>query len=304
MSEIDLSVVLITASTYERIRKTIRHLAAQNMVEKIQLIIVHQEEAPPEIQPADVEGFGEVTLFPTGTFQSTGDPRADAVSVARGAVTVFAEDHCFPHPGWGQALLAAHGKGHSAVGPSMSNANPMTLLSWVDMNLNFGPSVERDDSEESSLLCWHNTSYSTSLLLEQDDLGTLLEAEGVFFRRLERMGKSLYREGGANITHTNISGLRGFILGQFWGTRLFWTTLSSTEDWSWPRRLLFALASPAVAARRFLRAFQDLRRTQPGHTLAALPYLVLGTCTLTCGIVAGLLAGPGNCMKYRLSLEF
>lgn len=304
MAEIDLSVILITASTYERIRKTIGRLAAQENADRIQLVIVHQADNPPEVVPEDLENLGEVTMFPTGTFESTGDPRAEAVSVAKGPVTVFAEDHCFPEPGWATALVRAHAQGYSAVGPTMRNSNPNTILSWVDMCLNFGPSVQREASEETSLLCWHNTSYLTKLLLEQNDLGSLLEAEAVLYRRLEEMGQKLYRESDAHVTHTNISGLRGFILGQFWGTRLFWATLTSVEGWSWPRRLLFGLASPLVGTRRFLRALQDLRRTHPGHSLAALPYLVLGTCTLTCGIVVGLLAGPGNCMQYRLSLEF
>ena len=304
MADIDLSVILITASTYERIRKTIRRLAAQENADRIQLIIVYQAESPPEIISDDLQNLGEVTMFPTSTFESTGDPRADAVSVAKGSVTVFAEDHCFPEPGWATALVQAHTQGYGAVGPTMRNSNPNTILSWVDMSLNFGPSVQCETSEETSLLCWHNTSYPTELLLEQSDLATLLEAEGVFYRRLEEMGRTLYRESNAHVSHTNISGLRGFLLGQFWGTRLFWDTLTSVEGWSWPRRLLFAAASPLVGARRFLRALQDLRRTHPGHSLAALPYLVLGACTLTCGIVAGLLAGSGNCMQYRLSLEF
>ena len=304
MSEIDLSVILITASTYERIRKTVKRLASQDNADRIQLVIVHQAENPPEVIAEDLRTLGEVTMFPTGTFESTGDPRADAVSVATGPVTVFAEDHCFPEPGWAAALVRAHSAGHGAVGPTMRNANPNTLLSWVDMSLNFGPSVQRDASEESSLLCWHNTSYSTELLLEQEDLGTLLEAEGVLYRRLEEAGRSLYRESDAKVSHTNISGLRGFMLGQFWGTRLFWATLTSVEGWTWPRRLLFALASPVVGGRRFLRALQDLNRTYPGHTVAALPYMVLGTSLLTCCIVAGLLACSGDCMKYRLSLVF
>ena len=76
MSEIDLSVILVTASSYERIRKTIRHLAAQDIANRMQLIIVHQAERPIEVLPEDTEQLGEVTLFATGTFQSTGDPRA------------------------------------------------------------------------------------------------------------------------------------------------------------------------------------------------------------------------------------
>lgn len=304
MSEIDLSVILITASDYRRLRKTIRHLAAQEGADRLQLILVCQQASNLEVPSEEVQDFGEVTVFEAGPFDSTGEPRAQAVSVARGPVTVFAEDHCFPQPGWARAIVEAHGAGHAAVGPSMSNANPATPLSWADLSLNFGPSVDQQISEDSSLLCWHNTSYHTEFLQQQDDLETLLEAEGVLFRRLEEENRSLFRTAEAKVLHINISSFRGFLLGQFWGTRLFWATLTQVEEWSWLRRLFFALASPALAARRFWRGFKDLRRIAPARTLSALPYLITGSIVLTAGAVAGLLGGPGNCMKYRLSLEF
>ncbi len=304
MSSIDLSVILVTASDYRRLRKTIRHLAAQEDAERIQLILVCEDEDRIDVPPEEVEAFGELTLFQTGPMRSTGEPRAQAVEVARGEVTVFAEDHCFPQPGWARALVEAQAAGHAAVGPSMSNANPDTALSWADVSLNFGPSVNRATSEESSLLCWHNTAYPTRLLREQKDLDRLLEAEGVLFRRLEKEGRSLFSTSEAKVVHINISSLRGFLLGQFWGTRLFWATLIDVENWSWSRRVLFAAASPALALRRLLRSFSDLRRIAPGKTLTALPYLILGSVTLSIGAAAGILFGPGNCMKYRLSLEF
>lgn len=304
MSGIDLSVILITASDYRRLRKTVRHLAAQDVADRMQLILVCREASDLEVPIEDTRSFGELTVFEVGPLQSTGEPRAQAVSAARGAITVFAEDHCFPQPGWARAIVAAHAAGHTAVGPSMSNANPETSLSWADISLNFGPSVDQQISESTSLLCWHNTSYSTELLQQQDDLASLLEAEGVFFRRLEESRGSLFRTAEANVRHINISSLRGFILGQFWGTRLFWATLTRVEEWSWARRLFFAIASPALAVRRFLRGLAELRRIAPAKTRSAMPFLVIGSVVLTAGAVAGLLRGSGNSMKYRLSLEF
>lgn len=304
MSLIELSVVLITASDYNRLRKTVRHLAAQDMADRIQLILVCTDESSFEVIPGDVERFGELTIVEVGPMHSTGEPRAQAALRAKGPITVFAEDHCFPQPGWASAIVKAHAAGHTAVGPSMNNANPGTSLSWADISLNFGPSVNRKDSVASSMLCWHNTSYSTELLQQQQDLGTLLEAEGVLFRRIEGLGLSLFRATDARVVHVNISSLRGFLQGQFWGTRLFWATLVNVENWPWARRLFYAAASPALTLRRILRGLQDLRRISSGRTLTAMPYLVLGSVTLTAGAVAGLLLGQGNCMKYRLSLEF
>ena len=305
MSAIDLSVILVTGSDYNRLRKTVRHLAAQDIADRMQLILVCQEASSLEVLPGDVQGFGELAIVDVGPMHSTGEPRAQAVlSCQRERLPAFAEDHCFPQPGWASAIVEAHAAGHTAVGPTMTNANPDTSLSWADISLNFGPSVEQTFSTATSMLCWHNTSYSTELLQQQKDLGTLLEAEGVLFRRLEHLGLTLFRQADARVVHINITSYRSFLQGQYWGTRLFWATLVDVEKWSWGRRLFYAAASPALTIRRIFRGWRDLRRVARGRALSAMPHLVIGSLALTAGAVAGLLRGVGNCMKYRLGLEF
>ena len=44
-------------------------------------------------------------------------------------VVAFGEEHCFPEPGWAQALIDAHREDYAAVGPAMHNANPDTIVS-------------------------------------------------------------------------------------------------------------------------------------------------------------------------------
>ncbi len=50
------------------------------------------------------------------------------------------------------------------------------------------------------------------------------------FRRLLSDEKTLYRATDARGVHINISSLRSFLLGQFWGTRLFWSILTSAAS--------------------------------------------------------------------------
>jgi len=95
MSGIDLSVILLTASNQRRLTKTIRHLAVQDIADRIQLILVCQDASGLAVPPVEVQGFGEVTVVDAGTCRSTGEPRAQGVSVTTGAIAVFAEDHCF-----------------------------------------------------------------------------------------------------------------------------------------------------------------------------------------------------------------
>jgi hypothetical protein len=74
MSEIDLSVVLITASDYRRLRKTVRHLANQDVADRIQLILVCQDPSTIQVPVEDVQGIGEVTVFDAGTFGRPANP--------------------------------------------------------------------------------------------------------------------------------------------------------------------------------------------------------------------------------------
>ena len=62
---------------------------------------------------------------------------------AHAPIVALAEDHCFPEPGWADALIRAHQGPWAVVGPVVRNANPATIVSWCDFVIGYGPWMER-----------------------------------------------------------------------------------------------------------------------------------------------------------------
>ena len=207
MNEIDLSVVLVTASDYRRLSKTVRHLADQDLADRMQLILVCQ--IAPDLEVPARGG--------AGIWRADG-LRRRPLSVHRRTPSPGRRGRQGGHHGiCGGSLLSQKLGGlrpssrltrrvTPAVGPSMHNANPATSLSWADLSLNFGPSVDQQDFRElvASLLAQHVLQHEL-FFANREDLATLLEAEGVLFRRLEDGGHTLYRTADAQVNHINIS---------------------------------------------------------------------------------------------------
>jgi len=243
-----LSVVIVTPDSYSRIRKTMRHLRAQTVSDRLEVLIGAPSVAELGLDEAERDGFFDVRAVEVGEIRSAGAPRARAAGEARAPLVVFAEDHSFPDPGWAETLIQAFEQGWNCLGASMGNANPATARSWADLFLNSGPSVLRESGGESRFIPWHNSAYSRELLDAcAPQLPLLLDAEGVLQMRLARRGERFYQTN-ALTEHVNMAPWRSFAGNQYWGARLFWSTLAAYEQWPLPRRLLFAAASPALAA--------------------------------------------------------
>ncbi len=123
---------------------------------------------------------------------------------------------------WAETLIAAHNKGHAAVGPLMRNANPATSISWAGIFLHYGCCIQPILSGMCTNLPWHNTSYKRALLLEYgSELASMLIVEGILFDDLRSRGHTLHLEPAAQTNHVNISLLSSWVRHAFWGGRLF-----------------------------------------------------------------------------------
>ena len=302
-----LSVVLVTPDRYERIRKTIRHLGRQTVKSRIEVVIGAPSLGELEPDHVELSGFASVRLVELGPIRSTGEPRAIALLRATAPVIVFAEDHCWPEPGWAAALIEAHKQPWGGVGATLTNANPGGMLSWASFLLNFGPSVDRRSGGLTSFIPWHNSAYKAHLLRRYErELGSLLEAEGLLQAALEKNGHRLYLEAGARTAHVNVSVFGSFLGEQFSGTRLFWSLRAEREEWQLPRRSVWALATPGLFVVRLGRALREATRI--GFPAGRLPKLMTvlsaGSLCLTVGAAAGMLFGPGGSLARRVGLEF
>jgi hypothetical protein len=301
-----LSVILVTPGSFEAIRRTTKHVRAQALRDRIEVVIVVSSEAELKLDRSDLEGFWGWKVVEVGRIDSLGPAVASGFRRARGPVVVYVEEHSFPAPGWGQALIGAHEGPWAAVGPALRNANPETMVSWAAFFLDFGAWAAPGEPGPSTALAAHQTSYKRDAVLE---LGTgldrLLENEGNLHRRLVTEGHRLYFEPAAQTSHVNVSRFADMLNVQYQNCREFGGNRAVLESWSWKRRALYVGGSPLIPVLRGGRAVSQIRRAGLGRRLLPriLPSLIAGLAAAAVGETVGYVAGGGEASRKRLTFE-
>jgi GT2 family glycosyltransferase len=298
-----LSVVLAAPDGYGSVRQTVAHLRAQTALDRVELVLVLPPGSAANADDADLREFRWLKRveWPSG---SVGAANAAGVRQASAPVVALAEDHCFPEPGWAEALLQAHREDWAAVGPGVRNANPATAVSWADFFIGYGPWMLPADRREADFLPGHNSSYKRELLLGYaSGLEQLLEAETVLHWDLRRRGLRLLLEPAAVAAHTNFSLWRSWLPVQYCAGRLFaGSRVLGMPSW---KRLLYVAGAPLIPLVRLARiARQAVRARLAGRFLASLHALAVGLALDGLGQFMGYLAGTGAAREQVARYEY
>jgi len=298
-----ISVILAAPDGYYgSVSQTVSHLREQTALQQLELVLV----VPPGCDspaPKDVASFRWFTRIeiPPG---SIGQANAAGVRRAAAPVVVFAEDHCFPEPGWAEALIKAH-RGHwAAVGPAVRNANPATAVSWADFFIGYGPWMLPTKRTEAEFLPGHNSSYKTAELLHyREQLDEMLEAETLLHWDLRRRGRSLLLEPAAAVAHTNFSLWRSWLPIQYYAGRLFGGSRAQAMP-GW-KRAVYVAGSPLIPLVRLARiARQAIRARRTGRFCLTLPALGVGLGLDGVGQFMGYLFGVGPAREQVARYEY
>ncbi len=293
----ELSVLIATPDDYQTIRRTMRHLRAQTARERLEIVIIAPSRERLAAVEDELKEFHSYRIVEVGAERVVARAKAAGVRAATGPFVAFAEDHCYPAPGWAESIIRAHREGWAAVGPVMHNANPRTMISWAGLMLHFGCCVEPATRGKSETLPWHNTSYRRELLLSYGDaLGSMLVVEGVLFDDIKDKGQNLYFETEAAASHVNISRLSSWIEHAFWGGRLFGATRARQKRWTRARRLLYVCGSPFIPPLRLWRAIQKIRSKGLERQLLPriIPAMLAGLLPHALGEAVGYALGMGD----------
>jgi hypothetical protein len=297
-----LSVVLVTdrAAT---IRYALAHLRAQELHDRIELVLVTDRES--DLDPGAVDGFWDTqVLHVDGAAVRLSRGRAEGTRAARAPVVAFGESHAIPQPGWAEALLRAHEEPWAAVAPRIENANPGSMMSWTNLYLDYGPWTGWSEAVELRDLPGHNSSYKRDVLLELDDrLEELLEAETMLHEELRARGHRLRLEPAARLRHVNILRWRELAHERFNNGRRFGA--ARARRFSWPRRVVYAVGSPLIPAIRIPRIVRDLERAGQRKELlrGMAPSLLLAVSVSAAGELVGYLAGAGRSAENLSRIE-
>ena len=300
--EPELSVVLLAPERAAALDRTLEHLAAQGLGDRLEAVVV----TTPAVQDAPRDHGVPVRLAQVASMASLGPAYALGVRTARAPIVALGEDHAYPQPGWAQALLAAHADERvGAVGAVMVNANPEQPLSWANLLVAYGAWSEPAPGGEMDALPGANVSYRRDVLLGFGaELDALMERGGALHDRLRAAGLKLVLAPGARVRHENVARLRPTAVLRFNAGRLYAGNRVSQSGWSTARRALYAAGSPAIPALRFVRILRDLRARRHPLGPAVLSSLAAGLVLDGAGQAAGFLRGPADAVTRLAAFEF
>ena len=129
----EMSVIVLTPDGFAAIRRLMAHLRAQTARARLELVFVAPDAGRLQADETELAGFAAVRVVEADVMRSTAEARAAGVRAAAAPIIAFTEDHCFPEPGWAEALIRAHGEPWAAVGPAVLNANPRSAVSWANL---------------------------------------------------------------------------------------------------------------------------------------------------------------------------
>src|SRR5436190_12093463 len=123
----EISVVIASYDARETIGQALAALAASETAVPFEVVVV--DSAGDGTSEVVASQFPDVVLVRSGRRLYPGDARNAGVERARGRILAFTDADCLVERGWVERAARAHGRGLSAVGGSIVNANPQTLVS-------------------------------------------------------------------------------------------------------------------------------------------------------------------------------
>jgi hypothetical protein len=302
----ELSVVVVTASRFAPLRRTVRHLRAQTIRQRIELVIVaRDEEALSDLRESDTAGFQAVRKVCVGPIDNAYQTASEGIRLAAAPIVGLVEDHAYPEPEWAEAVLRAHGGPWTAVGSAHVNANPESTLSWVNFLISYWRWAEPIDSGETRVSRNNIALKAEALVSYGDNLRTLLGREGRLLDDLESKGARFYLEREARMHHLNPSSIRATAQLRYHAGRLYAARRAKSEAWPLLKRLVYSAGAPLIPFVRFYRLHRDWF---DGGKRADLrpriyPALAFALSADAVGQFAGFLLGPGDASRKCARLD-
>jgi len=292
-----LAAIVVIPDIYDAVRCTMSYLQAQTAAKQIEVVLVVPSLEQCRLDETELACFHSWQVVEIGPISSIARGFTAGIRRARAPVVALTEDHSFPEANWAQTLIAAHQQPWAAVGPSIKNGNPDTMLSWADFYMAYSEWAQPVSSGTVRHLPGHNSSYKRDILLAYgEQLDSLMQAESVLHRYFKVQGYQLWLESSTYTSHSNFTAWTPWIKAQYYTGRQFAATWA--QPWSWLRRLLFTIGSPGIPWLRLWRIQKRIRRAQAaGFFIRLLPMLLAGLLVNGLGQMMGYAAGVGDSIE-------
>ena len=268
-------------------------------------VIVVAPSAATEVQALGDSHFAALRVVIAGPITSRGNAAALGMLNATAPLVGLIKYYSFPEPEWAEALIRAHEGGWTGVGPAVGNANPTSVMSWVNFILAYGQFA--GPVLAGSVTCFRGTTPSTNARRLHPSRPPRCAAR--VGRRLAGCASRPWAypdpgAGGSNAAHERVQ-LRiddrpqpaaGRILGAFGGER---------EGWGRTRRLLQASAFPLFPLLQLRHLWPTIGRVGVPSAMLLRVFLALlmVLAVLAVGEAIGLAAGMDDAIDKMEDFE-
>jgi hypothetical protein len=293
----ELTVIMATPQRCATLRRPLRFLQQQTNRERIELILLGAEDSSfDDLDPALVAGFARCHKMAVGPIEEVERAFAPGIAAATAPVVALLENHVYPEPSWGEAIVRAYQGPWTVVGCVISNANLATATSWVEHLLSYVFHDELAPTGEVERVSRNNTTFRREALIAFGDrLPDVLARDGGLMEELKRRGARFYREPQARLSHLNPSLMGSMLRLRLHSARASASTRARTGGWSLGRRLLYVAASPLFPLLRIRALWTRLWSPPVRQVLARItPLLLLALLVDAVGQAQGFAFGEGN----------
>jgi len=292
-----LTVLVATTGRGRTVRRTLQHLRAQTLADRIEVFLIAPRESSfDDLAPDETRGFAQCRRFGIGSFDEVERAFVPGIRAATAPVVALLENHVYPDPDWAGAIVRAFEGPWSAVGSIITNANGATATSWVEHLMTYGRHDETARGGEVARIPRNNSAFRRDVLLAfGDGLPDVLARDGGLLDALTRDGHRFHRETGARMQHLNPSRMRSMLRLRFHSGRASADTRARSSGWSFGRRMLYAVGSPAFPLLR-LRAMWPGLRAHPARAEmpAIAPLLAVALVLDAAAQAVGFALGAGD----------
>jgi GT2 family glycosyltransferase len=300
-----LSTVLVVGSRRQRSAHCLRSLAGQTVAADTEIVVVDIGDA--NAPRLDTGNAAVPITYLKHAEWSWARARAAGAFHARAPIVAFVEDHCYPEPGWAEALIDAHRGPWAAVAFSFTSANPTSYWTRASMVNDYGLWLHPAVAGPIRQLPGSNVSYKREALVAYGDrLEALLTPDFGLHEAFARAGLGMYLEPRAIAAHENVASLPELLHAHFQYARLLGARRAATQRWSAARRWAYAAAtpfvSPPISAWRLVRTLRG-RRALWNDALLAAPVFLLSHGAGGVGEALGYVAGEGPAERRMRDVE-
>jgi hypothetical protein len=292
-----LAVLVVTSHRGATLRRTLLYLQTQTIADRIELFLIGPDgDSFDDLDPSATAGFGRCCPMAIGPIEEVERAFAPGILAASAPVVALLENHVYPDPDWGAAIVRAFEGPWSVVGSVITNANTDTATSWVEHFLTYGFHDEAAPGGEVARVARNNSAFRRDVLMAFGaQLPDILARDGGLLETLQRGGHRFFREPRARMQHLNPSRLGSMLRLRVQSARASSDTRARAGRWSRGRRLLYVAASPLFPMLR-LRALWPRLRAHParGVLLRIAPLLALALVVESVGQALGFAFGAGD----------